>query len=121
MSRMADIPPEPTILGIKVAHLVAGGLGGLIRSLTNSGGSLSRHITSATVGAVMAGYGTPIGAYMAASYLAAPDIPPISVEGLVGYMLGLTGLSLTDMVLRWIRAWRDRPPPFPPLPPVERP
>lgn len=81
---MADLPPEPTILGIKLAHLVAGAAGGLSRSLTNPGGSIMRHVTTAVVGTIVAGYGTPTAAAVTARYLGVPDIPVASMEGMVG-------------------------------------
>lgn len=115
---MADLPPEPTILGIKLAHLVAGAAGGLARSLTNPGGSIMRHITTAVVGTIVAGYGTPAAAALTAHYLGVPDIPVASMEGMVGFVLGLIGMSLCEALMRWARAWRDGPPPgLPPLPP----
>ncbi len=108
---MADLPPEPTILGLKVAHLLAGGMGGLVRSLTHPGGSIMRHVTTAIVGTAVAGYGTPIGAQVAANYLAMPDVPVASMEGMVGFVLGLVGMSICEALLRWARIWRDGPPP----------
>jgi hypothetical protein len=108
---MADLPPEPTILGLKVAHLLAGGVGGLVRSLTHPGGSIMRHVTTAIVGTAVAGYGTPIGAQVAARYLAMPAVPVASLEGMVGFVLGLVGMSICEALLRWARIWRDGPPP----------
>lgn len=109
---MADIPPtELMILGIKMPHLLAGALGGLARSLTKPGGSVMRHVATAIVGTAVAGYGTPVGAVLAARYLAAPDISAASVEGMVGFVLGLTGMSVCEAVIRWVRRWRDGPPP----------
>lgn len=103
---MADIPPDPALWGIKVAHLLAGFIGGLARSLARPGGSLARHVGAAVVGTAVAGYGTPIGAHFAA-----PDLPAASVEGMVGFVLGLIGMSLCEAVIRWVRLWRDGPPP----------
>lgn len=115
---MADLPPEPTILGIKLAHLVAGAAGGLARSLTNPGGSIMRHITTAVVGTIVAGYGTPAAAALTAHYLGVPDIPAASIEGMVGFVLGLIGMSICEALMRWARIWRDGPPPsFPSIPP----
>lgn len=76
-----------------------------------------RHVTTAIVGTAVAGYGTPIGAHVAASYLAMPAVPAASLEGMVGFVLGLIGMSLCEMLIRWARAWRDSPPPsLPPRP-----
>lgn len=108
---VADIPPDPALWGIKIAHLAAGFIGGLARSLTHPGGSLARHVCAAVVGTAVAGYGTPIGAHFAARWLAAPEISPASVEGMVGFILGLIGMSLCEVAIRWVRRWRDGPPP----------
>lgn len=115
---MADLPPDPlaTILGVKVTHIVAGAAGGIVRSLSRPGGTWPRHVGTAIVGTFVAGYGTPVGAVLASRYMAAPDIPSTSVEGMVGFILGLIGMSLCEALLRWARAWRDGPPP--PLPPL---
>ncbi|MEW6258106.1 MAG: hypothetical protein AB1592_19300 [Pseudomonadota bacterium] len=116
---MPDFQPEPTLFGIKLAHMAAGAMGGIVRSLTKPGGSITRHITTAVVGTVVAGYGTPIGAHFAVRYLASADISQASVEGMTGFVLGLTGMSLCEALLAWIKKWRDGPPPsFPPFPPA---
>ncbi|PZQ79067.1 MAG: hypothetical protein DI549_21190 [Ancylobacter novellus] len=108
---MADIPPEPALLGLKLAHLIAGGIGGLARSLTKPGGSLTRHIGTAIVGTAVAGYCTPLGAHIAARWVSSPDISVASLEGMVGFALGLTGMSLCEATIRWVKLWRDGPPP----------
>ena len=108
---MADLPPDPAILGLKLAHLAAGFLGGLARSLTRPGGSLVRHVCTALVGTVVAGYGTPISAHFAARWLEAPEVPAASIEGMVGFVLGLTGMSLCEAAIRWVKIWRDGAPP----------
>lgn len=112
---MADLPPDPAIFGVKLAHLIAGAAGGLARSLTHPGGSIMRHITTSIVGTVVAGYGTPAASAMAIRYIGMPDIPVASVEGMMGFVLGLIGMSLCEALMRWARDWRDGPPPgFPP-------
>jgi hypothetical protein len=112
-------PPDPppgsaellSLLGLKIHHLLAGAVGGLARSLTKPGGSLARHIATAIVGTAVAGYGTPLGAHFATRWLASPDFPVGSLEGMVGFALGLTGMSLCEAAIRWVRLWRDGPPP----------
>lgn len=115
---MTDIPPEPALLGLKAAHLLAGAIGGLVRSLSRPGGSLMRHIGTAIVGTAVAGYGTPLGTHLAARWLASPEITVASLEGMVGFLLGLTGMSICEAAIRWVRMWRDGPPPglHPPAP-----
>ncbi|TSJ64622.1 hypothetical protein FO470_05020 [Starkeya sp. 3C] len=108
---MADLPPEPALMGLKFAHLAAGFIGGLARSLTRPGGSLARHVGTAMVGTAVAGYGTPVGAVFAARWLADPGLSVASIEGIVGFVLGLTGMSLCEAAIRWVKIWRDGPPP----------
>lgn len=99
------------LFGIKIAHLLAGALGGLARSLMRPGGSIMRHVSTAIIGTLVAGYGTPLGVHLAARWVASPDIPAASLEGMVGFVLGLTGMSLCESAIRWVRLWRDGPPP----------
>ncbi|MCJ8143805.1 hypothetical protein MKI84_12850 [Ancylobacter sp. A5.8] len=108
---MTDMLPEPALLGLKAAHLLAGAIGGLVRSMTRPGGSIMRHIGTAIVGTAVAGYGTPIGTHLAARWLASPDISTASLEGMVGFLLGLTGMSLCEAAIKWARLWRDGAPP----------
>ncbi len=118
---MADVPPDPlsALVGIKLTHVIAGAAGGIVRSLSRPGGSWARHVGTAIIGTFVAGYGTPVGTVFASRYLASPDLPSSSVEGMVGFVLGLIGMSLCEAALRWARAWRDGlPPPLPPLPPA---
>lgn len=75
-----------------------------------------RHITTAVVGTIVAGYGTPAAAALTAHYLGVPDIPAASMEGMVGFVLGLIGMSICEALMRWARIWRDGPPPALPPP-----
>ena len=110
---MADIPPDPiaAMIGIKLSHLIAGAAGGLVRSLSRPGGSIGRHIVTTVVGTLVAGYGTPVCSVLAARYLAAPEIPAASVEGVVGFLLGVSGMTLAEACIRKIREWRGAAPP----------
>ncbi len=111
---MADLPPEPALLGIKLAHVLAGAAGGIVRSLTRPGTSWRVAVGTSVVGALVAGYGTPIGAPYAGHYLASPDLPLASVEGLTGFILWLIGMSLCEALIRHARRWKDGLPPLPP-------
>lgn len=101
-------------MGIKLAHLLAGAAGGIVRSLTRPGASWRVTLATSVVGAIVAGYGTPIGARYAGHYLASPDLPIASVEGLTGFLLGLIGMSLCEALIRRARTWKDGLPPLPP-------
>ena len=72
------------------------------------------HITTSIVGTLVAGYGTPAASSIAIRYIGLPDMPVASVEGMMGFVLGLNGMSLCEAVMPWARAWRDGPPPVPP-------
>jgi len=111
---VADIPPEPAMLGIKLAHVIAGAAGGVVRSLTRPETSWRVTFATSVVGAIVAGYGTPIGARYAGHYLASPDLSLASVEGLTGFLLGLIGMSLCEVLIRRARTWKDGLPPLPP-------
>lgn len=99
------------LVGFKLQHLIAGALGGLARSLTKPDGTMFRHITTAVVGTSVAGYGTPVTAFYAAKWVASPEITAGSMEGMVGFLLGLTGMSICEAAIRWAKIWRDGPPP----------
>lgn len=116
-----EIPPDPiAFLGVKVVHIVAGLMGGMVRAITRPDISWGRRVGTGIVGALVAGYGTPIAAPMIWHWL--PDhvtarLTYGEVEGLAGFVLGLTGLSLADGAVRMAREWRDNPtfpPRFPP-------
>lgn len=117
-----DVNPL-AIFGIKIVHVVAGLLGGVVRVLTRPDISWTRRLTTAFAGGLVAGYGTPIATPFAWQYL--PDFASERVrygelEGLVGFVLGMIGLSVADALIRWFRAWRQNPtlpPRFPPQQP----
>ncbi|MEP9378373.1 hypothetical protein ABLE91_16780 [Aquabacter sp. CN5-332] len=115
---MPDLPPDPALLGVKLAHLIAGAAGGIVRSLTRPGTSWRVTLATAAVGGIVAGYATPLGAHYAVRYLGTPEVPLASIEGVTGFALGLIGMSLCEALIRWARRWRDGIPPLPPLPPA---
>ncbi len=63
------VPAVPEILGISITHLVAGGIGGLVRGLTRPEQSWLRRSAGAVAGAFTAGFATPVAAPIAASFL----------------------------------------------------
>ncbi len=112
---MADLPPD-TYLGFRPSHLLAGAIGGICGALASPSGSIWRHITMGIVGTAVAAYGTPVVAPMVALYLASHNVPLGSIEGPTGFALGVCGMSLCKVALRWVQIWRDGP--MPKLPPA---
>lgn len=108
------IPAVPEILGISLSHLVAGGLGGLVRGLTRPEQSWLRRTGGAVAGAFTAGFATPVAAPIAASFLARWNVPPEALFGVCGFLFGLTGLSLCEGAIRLADRWRNDPK-FPPI------
>lgn len=100
---MAD--PETSYYGIKLAHVAAGAVGGFVSALLQPEAPILRRVTSALCGTVVAVYGTPVAAPIAARWLAG-DFQPASLEGATGFLLGLTGMSLCDAAIKWVRLWK---------------
>lgn len=120
---MADMHQPPDwlyqMLGVKGVHVYAGIFGGLVRGLVAKGFSWSQRITSAIVGAGVAGYGTPFISPIARKWLDLWSYPAGDIEGSLGFALGLVGMTICDALIRWARRWRDGDPPsF--LPPPNR-
>lgn len=119
---MADFTPPPAdwlhaLIGVKSAHAVAGIFGGLVRGLISRGFSWTQRISSAVVGAAVAGYGTPFMAPVARKWLDLWSYPSGDIEGSLGFALGLVGMTVCDALIRWARRWRaGPPPPFTPPP-----
>jgi hypothetical protein len=116
---MAELPPDQmSLLGIKLVHFVAGLLGGAVRAITRPDLSWGRKLGTGFAGAVVSGYGTPVAAPVAWLYAnkLGVDISPDEIAGLVGFVLGMTGLTIADGLVRWAQDWR-RNPTFPPRPP----
>lgn len=107
---MADFsppPPEFSILGVKLVHLVAGGIGGAIRGLSRPGESIWRRILSTVIGSLMAGYGTPVAAPIVAAQLASSGVTAETAAGLCGFILGVTGMSIVEGAINRAKRWRD--------------
>lgn len=104
----------PEILGVSLSHLVAGGLGGVVRAITRPEQSWLRRSAGAVAGAFLAGFMTPVAAPIAASFLARWNVPPEALAGVCGFVFGLTGLSLCEGAIRLADRWRNDPklPPF---------
>lgn len=102
---MSDIPPEPALLGVKLATWAAGAIGGVVSAILHPGAPIMRRASSALCGTIVAVYGTPVVAPIAARFLAG-DLQPASLEGATGFLLGLTGMSLCEGAIKSVKAWR---------------
>ena len=105
--------PLQTFLGVKLAHLVAGFFGGLVRAIINPNGSKAYAFGATIVGTVTAGYLTPIAVPLVERYFG-PSAD--GVEGAVGFLMGLCGLAITEGAVKLARRWKDNPT-LPKLPP----
>ncbi len=59
------------------------------------------------VGTAVAAYVTPGGAPVVALYLVSHNVPLGSIDGSTGFALGVCGMSLCKVALRWVQIWRD--------------
>lgn len=117
---MMDQPPPSWFhgtFGMKEIHLFAGFAGGLVRGLVAHNFSWPQRITSAIVGGLTAGYGTPAVTPLVRHWLEIWSYPTGDMEGSIGFALGLVGMTICDALIRWARRWRDGPPTLPMPPP----
>lgn len=99
------LEPAATIFGIKLAHLVAGFFGGLVRAIIHPERSWAYTLGATIVGALTAGYLTPVVMPLAHRYFG--DDP--SLGGSVGFLVGLCGIALTDGIVKLAKRWRENP------------
>ncbi|MBS7703165.1 hypothetical protein [Chelatococcus asaccharovorans] len=104
---MSDLGGWEHVFGIKSVHLCAGFAGGIVRALINSHYTLAARISAAVVGGLTAGYGTPPAAQIVRRWLDLWGYPIGELEGSVGFLLGLVGMTVCEAVMRWARRWRD--------------
>ncbi len=101
-----DAPPPPilphdwTFFGINALNFVTGAAGGLIRGLSRPDHTWARRLTSSVIGAFVSGYGTPVLAPVVASFLTNYGVTEIAVAGLIGMLLGISGIGLCEAVIR---------------------
>ena len=101
------------ILGVKLAHLVAGFFGGLVRAVINPNGSTTYTVGATICGTLTAGYLTPIAFPLMVRYFGASVA---GIDGAVGFLMGLCGLAIAEGFVKLARRWKDNPslPRFPP-------
>ncbi|KAB2863786.1 MAG: hypothetical protein F9K43_18635 [Bauldia sp.] len=102
-------PPDLSYFGVNLLHFVAGAIGGLIRGLSRPDQGWPRRAVASLIGAFTAGYGTPVVAPVAIAQLAGYGVTVDAAAGLIGFLLGLAGLSICEGVIRLARRWRDNP------------
>lgn len=109
---MADIQPHAdwlhALIGLKTPHLLAGLVGGVVRGVISPAFSWPQRITSAVIGAAVAGYLTPAAAPVARRWLETASGPG-DIEGSVGFALGLVGMTVCDALIRIAKRWHDGP------------
>ena len=89
--------PITTALGIKVSTLVAGFAGGLVSmAFMPPSAPKSQVFFSVLVGCLSAGWVTPLALYKF-------DFPP-QIENGIGFLIGLTAMSLIPYILRIAKA-----------------
>ena len=107
-------PPPITgdfnLFGLSVANLVSGAVGGILRwTVVQRTLSFRQRLGTFVAGAFVSGYGTPVIGPIVATMLAPYGVPPASVMGLTGLILGLSGQTLGEGVLKLVRKWSDNP------------
>ena len=88
------------LLAFNYHHAIAGGLGGLVRSLVNEASFKSTIVRNATVGGIMAYYFTG-----PANYLVAMALPEgISLAGPIAISIGILGVESVAFLLA---VWKE--------------
>lgn len=99
-----NLDPGQTFLGVKLGHVLAGAIGGIIRTLVKPRRTMLQNILGAITGVFVASYGTPILSVLADHY-GLDTVPDESLEGALGFLLGLAGMSLCEAILNKISSW----------------
>jgi hypothetical protein len=100
-----NIDPDSTFWGIKLSHLWAGAVGGLMRALLKPREPIYQHVSATVIGTVVAGYATPTVGVLLDRYAGTGDIPDASIEGMAGFLLGLCGMTLCEALIRRVKKW----------------
>lgn len=99
---MADIPPWG---GLNLSHVVTGVLGGFVGALLQPELTVVQKAISILCGFFVAVFGTPIAASIVVKWLSL-DLSSPSLEGAIGFLLGLTGREICFSALNHVRNWR---------------
>lgn len=100
--------PEAAAFGVKLVHLLAGVAGGIVRSFVTRYTVLEA-TGAVIVGGLTAGYGTPAVVPIAGKWLTGIGYPTTGLDGATGFLLGLSGMTLAEAVIRWAKRWKGLP------------
>jgi hypothetical protein len=95
--------PEAAALGVKLVHLIAGVAGGIVRSLAIKNYSIMEATSAVIVGGLTAGYGTPAVTTILCKWLHSMGFYAVGLDGAVGFMLGLCGMTIAELAIRWVK------------------
>jgi len=96
-------PSDYSFLGVNLFHFIVGLIGGVLRSLNNANQTVSHRILTAVAGAFAAGYLTPVVAPLVEGYVDHWGVSLSATSGLVGFLLGIGGLSVCEAVIMRFR------------------
>lgn len=105
-----SVTGDVNFFGLSLANLLSGAAGGILRwTVARRPLTLRQRIGTFIAGAFSSGYGTPVLGPIVAAMLGPYGVPSDSIKGLVGLILGLSGITLAEGVLRLARRWSDNP------------
>lgn len=99
---MAVIDPDSTVWGVKISTFVAGVSGGIVRAIILRYGWV-KSCLGVTVGTVLAVQGTPLVSAIVDHY-GFDYLPDAQVDSISAALLGMTGLTIAEVVLVRVRA-----------------
>lgn len=117
---MSDMPTPDWLqntIGMKLFDVIFGAAGGAVRGIVVRNLSWSQRISSTIVGALTAGSLGPVASAIATRWIDywGFDLTQVDLGGSVVFVFGLCGMTFCDVIIRWVKKYRDDPPPM--LPP----
>ncbi len=103
--------PVQALIGVKLSHLLAGLAGGVVRALLRPGVTMLGSITAAITGTITAAYLTPLVVYHFGQWGWLPSLAEqaIQMEHAVGFIVGLTGMTICEGIIGLVQRWRENP------------
>lgn len=101
--------PEVAAFGIKLAHLIAGVAGGVVRSLVTGRYGIIEATSAVIAGGLIAGYGTSAATSILCKWLSGMGYHATGLEGAVGFTLGLCGMTIAEIIIDRIKKWKGLP------------
>lgn len=99
--------PESTVWGVKLSTLAAGAGGGIVRAILLRHGWV-KSVLGVSVGVVFALQGTPIVAALVDGH-GYDYLPDAQVDTIAASLLGMTGLTIAEVVLSRVKALGSKP------------